>query len=217
MKTINSFLIILLVSLLVNACNAPKTELFNGKNLDNWTVYIPGEDPTEPVFQVEDGMLLVSGVPNAYIRSNKTYENYQLHIEWRWVEEAKNSGILLHVSGKDTLWPNCIEAQLKAGNAGDIVLFGEGVGITVNDSTTIIKSGEKRYAVLDKFSESSENDPGKWNAYDITVDGDMIVLKVNGILQNRGEHSTITKGSIAIQSEGGPMQFRNIYLTKLDK
>ncbi len=216
MNLLKSTFAIVLLALITSSCSDTKnTELFNGENLDNWGVFISEDVPQDSVFWVEDGLINVSGIPNAYIRTKAEYENYKLHVEWRWAKEPKNSGILLHITGEDLIWPNCIEAQLKAGKAGDLVLIGKGVGITVRDDIYIIESEENRFAVIDKFLESSENDPGEWNEYDITVDDQVIELKVNGYIQNRGIAATKTKGSIGIQSEGGPMQFRNIYLEEL--
>ena len=76
----------------------------------------------------------------------------------------------------------------------------------------MITSEESRYQGIEKFEESSENEPGEWNSYDITsVDGDIKVI-VNGVVQHTGTEMTLTSGKIALQSEGSPMQFRNIYL-----
>ncbi len=212
MKT-NS-LILLAVALLASACTSnEKIELFNGKNLENWTVFLPDSIEIESVFRVEGENIYIAGIPNAYIRTKEEYSNYNLHLEWRWLEEPKNSGVLLQVTGEDQLWPNCIDAQLMAGNAGDFVLIGKGAGFTRGDSTYVIESEENRYKVIAKFEESSENAPGEWNSYDITVTDSSIKLMVNDILQNECTAPTKSKGNICLQSEGGPMEFRNIYLT----
>ena len=204
------------IMFLAGSCSSNnEIELFNGENLNNWFIYVPGDTPPDSVFWAEDKLINVSGIPNAYMRTRDEYEDYTLHVEWRWVAEPANSGVLLHVSGEDMLWPNCIEAQLMAGNAGDIVLIGSGVGLTIQDTVRIIESEEARYAVYPKLLMSSEKSPGEWNEYDITVEGGIIELKVNDIIQNRGVDATKSKGSIAIQSEGGPMQFRNIRLVEL--
>jgi hypothetical protein len=204
-------------SLLLFACSTDnKIELFNGKDLDNWTIYVDSEDgEPKDLFYVEDGILNSPGDPFGYIRTKESYSNYKLHLEWRWVEEASNSGVLLHVQGKDMIWPHCIEAQLWFDRAGDFVLMGKGAGVTVKDSTYMITSEENRYGVIPKFEESSENPTGEWNSYDITVkDGD-IELLVNGVLQNKGSNLTLSEGNILLQSEGAPLQFRNIYLQPL--
>ncbi len=202
--------------LAIFACSSEeKIELFNGENLNNWTIFLPDSVDKESVFRAEDGKLFVGGIPNGYIRTIEEYDAYELHLEWRWLEEPKNSGVLLHTTGEDMLWPNCIEAQLMAGKAGDFVLIGKGAGITVKDTVYIIESEENRFKVIPKIEESTELSPGEWNSYDITVTPEKIVLKVNGVVQNTGTSPTKSKGSICIQSEGGPMEFRNIYLRPL--
>jgi hypothetical protein len=108
-----------------------------------------------------------------------------------------------------------VECQLKNSNAGDIVLMGKGAGITIRDSTYQVVSEENRYLVIPKFEVSSEYPAGQWNSYDITnLDGNIEVL-VNGVLQNIGTDMIPDEGNIALQSEGGPLQFRNIYLELL--
>jgi len=199
------------------SCNTDKkTELFNGTDLDNWVIFL-GDSGAEPgdVFWVEDGMIHTSGKPNGYIRTKASYSNYRLHVEWKWMEEPTNSGVLIHVQGKDMVWPLAIECQLMHGNAGDLVLIGKGAGVTVRDSTYRITSEERRFLIIPKFEDSSENPPGQWNSYDITSQEGEITVMVNGVLQNEGTGMTLTEGKILLQSEGSPMQFRNIYIESL--
>ncbi len=199
------------------ACsNTEKIILFNEEDLDNWTMFVPDAEDPASVFTVNDGKISVSGIPNGYIRTKDTYSSYDLHVEWRWTAEPVNSGVLLHVTGEDLLWPNCIESQLQAGNAGDFVLIGKGAGITLNDTARLIESEENRYMVLAKMHESSENPPGEWNTYEISVREAEIKLTVNGVVQNIGLNPTKKEGNICLQSEGGPMEFRNIYLIPKD-
>lgn len=217
MKKSFNYALFLGISLLLFSCNTEnRIELFNGQDLENWNIIVDSEDG-EPrdLFYVEDGLLNTLGEPFGYIRTRESYGNYKLHLEWRWVAEPSNSGVLLNVQGEDIIFPHCVEAQLMNGRAGDIVLMGKGAAITVRDSTYTVVSEENRYLAIEKFEESSEKAAGEWNSYDITnLDGDL-ELVVNGVLQNRGTGMTLTEGNIAIQSEGGPMQFRNIYLQPL--
>ncbi|HQE76458.1 MAG TPA: DUF1080 domain-containing protein, partial [Candidatus Hydrogenedentes bacterium] len=63
---------------------------------------------------------------------------------------------------------------------------------------------------------SSEKKPGEWNTYEITCKGDTLELRVNGQLQNKATGMQVpAKGYIGLQSEGGPIMFRNIKLTLL--
>ena len=212
---LQSFLTISIIAAGMISCQSNQTiKLFNGEDLENWTIFVPEGEIISPgeLFWVEDGVINVKGVPYGYIRTKEVYSNFKLHVEWRWTAEPKNSGVLIHVQGEDMIWPLSLECQLKYGSAGDFVLIGEGSGITVGDATYLVKPGERRYKSLAKFEEDSENAPGEWNVYDINVrDGD-VEISVNGVVQNRGTNPTLTEGNILLQSEGGPMQFRNLYL-----
>ena len=141
------------------------------------------------------------------------YRDYVLHLEWRWVAEPTNSGILLHSSGKDKVWPRTIEAQLKAGSAGDFVLI-NGTGVTTNGKNW--QNVEKTYVGVLKKEPSSEKPAGRWNTYDIICKGDTIKLYVNEVLQNSGTNATDTSGWICLQSEGSEIEFRNIYIKPID-
>ncbi len=204
--------------ILLSTCTKDnKVLLFNGNDLSNWDKVVFEEADVDEVFKVEDGIIKVSGVPNAYILTSDSYSNYKLHVEWRWSTVPSNSGVLLHVQETNLVeWPLCIEAQLKNGNAGDIVMIGHGAGVSAGDSTYFINPEERRFKIALKFEESSENPAGEWNTYEITCNGDNIELIVNGILQNNATKSTLSSGPIALQSEGTPIEFRNVYLISLE-
>jgi hypothetical protein len=42
-----------------------------------------------------------------------------------------------------------------------------------------------------------------------------VIVKVNGVLVNHATKVSQTKGAIALQSEGTPIEFRNIKLRKI--
>jgi len=217
MRISNNIPIAILLFTLASCTNTQTIELFNGKDLNNWSIYIEDENVSpEDVFWVHEGLMHVAGEPKGYIRTKESYNNFKLHVEWRWTDLPKNSGVLIHVQGEDMLWPTSVECQLKHQNAGDIVLMGPGTGISIRDSSYIINEGDKRLLVIQKSEESSELEPGEWNEYDIVTYDDNIEVTVNGVLQNVGSGMTRTEGNILIQSEGAPMQFRNIILTPLD-
>ena len=143
--------------------------------------------------------------------TEKDYSNYKLHLEWRWAEKPTNSGVLLHTSGPDKVWPKCIESQLQSGNAGDFVLIG-GTGIKVDGK---LNQNTNKIIKVIKKQDSSEKPAGQWNSYDITCQGDTIINVVNGVLQNTGTNATVSSGKICLQSEGSPIEFRNIYIVPL--
>jgi len=146
------------------------------------------------------------------MRTESDYSNYILYLEWRWVENESNSGVLLHALEPDQVWPRCIECQLKSGNAGDFVLIGA-ANITVDGEKY---TNTERFLVIPKKQESTEKPIGEWNSYKIICRDDEITCYVNGVLQNKGTQASLTKGKICIQSEGAPVEFRNIRLKLLD-
>lgn len=214
--TKNTFRLTVLVIfgvILASCCQENKVFLFNGDNLDNWTKH-PSDTVTDmdEIFQARDGIIYISGVPNGYLLTKESYSNYKLHVEWRWPADPTNNGVLLHCQGIDQPFPHCIEAQLKHDNAGDFVLMHEGAGIKVGEDSYIIAPGERWAKGIKKPGDSSENPTGEWNVYEITCQGDNIELIVNGVLQNTGSNANPSSGQIALQSEGGPIEFRNIYI-----
>ncbi len=217
MKRLFPVLIVFTIFALV-AC-APKqpekTVLFNGTDFSGWILDVDSDSVSvEDVWSVTDGVIQCAGVPNGYIMTEASYSNYKLHLEWRWVNEPTNSGVLLHCGGdlEEIYWPNCFECQLKAGSAGDFVLIGPGQ-VTVDDSTIV---NPERFAVIQKKHDSNEKPAGEWNTYDIEVRGNAVACFVNGLMQNNGTDLAVSEGPIALQSEGSPIQFRNIYITALE-
>ena len=206
MKT-NLTLVALFLSPLFISCNGnTKTELFNGNNLNGWTCVLDQESnvPTNEVYGIKDGNIHIVGNPFGYMRTAEKYGNYKLHVEWRWVGEGTNSGIFLHVQDGDKLWPNAIECQLCNGKAGDFVMLG---GSKIKEIECV---GE--FPIKDRNGDF-EKPVGEWNTAEIVCEGTTITVYINGELQNQctGENS---EGYIALQSEGGPIEFRNVYLTK---
>ncbi len=181
--------------------------LFNGKDLGNWEFFLKDQsvDPAT-VFFVKDAAIHVSGTPFGYMRTKEEFSEYKLHLEWRWPNEATNSGVFIHTQKPDAIWPPCFEVQLMAGNAGDFICVG---GATMNERT------EQEKRVIPKFNPSNEVAVGEWNIMEVICKGNTIEVYINGVLQNKATGTTLTGGHICLQSEGKDIEFRNIRLVKL--
>lgn len=210
----NTFLSILLFTISISCFSQKKQSLFNGKNLDGWSIYA-GDSKINPTsfFYVKDGTIETIGVPGGYLRTKKEYSNYRLHVEWRWPEKPTNSGIFVHVNGPDRMLPTHYQYQLKAGDAGDLVLHGVGETVTIRD--TVYTSSEKVKPLIRKNKPSSEKEAGEWNTADITCKGNSVIFKVNGVVQNVAAKCSLTKGAIGLQAEGSRIQFRNLWLEEI--
>jgi len=208
----NLFLNLIVLFLLASANvlfaqNSKKIMLFNGKDLKNWEFHLR-EYTAHPstVFSVKEGVIHIAGQPFGYMRTKKIYSDYLLHVEWRWPGEPANSGIFVHAQLPDTIWPKCIECQLRVLSAGDMVCMS---GADMNERT------DKSKRVVNKLAETSEKPVGEWNTAEITCLGDNINIVINGVLQNKGTGLNISKGHICLQSEGGPIEFRNVWIQPL--
>lgn len=181
--------------------------LFNGKDLTGWTPVIEAPEKTTDTWSVEDGVLACTGQPRGYLRTNQPYANYVLKLEWRFDPESKggNSGVLLRC-GDDAVWPPCIEAQLESGAAGDLLACG---------GRSMKTDPARRKGIRGYRTHTAERPIGEWNEYEIVVDGDEIDLVVNGERLNHASDCEETAGPIALQSEGGRIQFRNIRLAEI--
>ena len=193
-----------------------KTALFNGKDLSGWDVVFREKRDPNATWSVKEGVIRCEGQEEAqgYLQTEKEYANYLVHVEWRWPQKAGNSGVLVHKVGPDRVWPKCFECQLFADNAGDFLVIGEGQRYGENISTAQWKAAGPRVVnrKISKLHESSEKPVGEWNSYDIICKDDWIVMLVNGVVQNVATQVSITGGKICLQSEGAPVEFRNVYI-----
>lgn len=203
---------IILFALAVSA-PAATVDLFNGKNLDGWVSFADGLVDASSVFSVQNGVIRVQGKPFGFIRTDKKYSNFRLHVEWKYPRESINSGIFLFVQDDMKLWPNAVECQLMKGKVGDFVLLG---GSNVVEFKLPAGTERPKFPVVKRFGESNENPAGEWNNADIICKDGSITVFINGTLQNKATGSLNKSGYIALQSEGGEIHFRNVRLTPLE-
>jgi hypothetical protein len=193
-----------------------KIVLFNGKDLSGWEAVFRQPREANLTWSAREGVIRCEGQDDAYgyLQTEKEYADYLVHVEWRWPEKAGNSGVLVHKVGPNRVWPKCFECQLYADNAGDFLVIGEGDKYDKNISTAEWKAAGHRVngRRIAKLHESSEKGVGEWNSYDIICKDDWIVMLVNGVVQNVATEASITGGKICLQSEGAPVEFRNIYI-----
>ncbi|MFM6932111.1 MAG: DUF1080 domain-containing protein [Novosphingobium sp.] len=115
--------------------------LFNGRNLDGWSIFEQGVGNSDPhgAIAVKQGMLHLLGPgfsgPDAssfgHIATIGEYANFHLRMEFRFGErrfaprllQRRNSGLLYHMaSDRDRLFPDCVEFQFEEGDIGDAIM-----------------------------------------------------------------------------------------------
>lgn len=195
-------------------------ELFNGKDLSGWVNVNCAPD----TWSVKEGLLVCSGKPIGVMRSEKQYENFLLHIEWRHMTAGGNSGVFAWsdaVANEQKRLPKGLEIQMleldwvnQNKNKDGVLppeayvhgeLFGVGVEIIPDNPRG-------------KRSKSVENrckGKGEWNVYDVVCVDGTAKLSVNGKFVNGIAKSAVKKGYLCLESEGAEIQFRNIRILEL--
>ena len=199
--------------------SAKQQALFNGKDLAGWGFFLvdPGAKMAD-VWSVTDGLLVCKGEPMGYLATQKEFKNFKLVVEWRWAPGTKpgNSGVLMRITGKPTFLPNCVEAQLKSGNAGDMYGFqGFKIDGDAKRRRDVPKHEHAGYLRALSRIEGNEKKPGEWNKYEITANGGTITLVINGKQVNQATGCDVRAGKIGLQSEGGEIHFRTVGLTPI--
>ena len=208
----NVFWMIAFLLCFIFGANAQTENLFNGKDLSNWRFIVDGDKaPANEVYMIRDGVIHIQGNPNGYMYTEKKYKDYTLELEWRWIEKGTNSGIFLMIAEpqQGNPFPTAIECQLQAGNAGDFVMLS---GSDLDEYVLPANGRRPAFPGIKKRQDSNEKPVGEWNQAKIEVKDGKITVYINGTLQNQGTNK-VKEGHIGLQSEGGPIQFRNLKIS----
>jgi len=135
------------------------------------------------------------GKPQGYIRTKDVFDNYDLGLQWRFPDDPNgNSGILLHTSDMDRIWPNCIQLQLHRPKAGSVFPGGEALS-------------DNRLDVKDKSRPLNV-----WNDCVVSCRDGRIAVTINDEKIGEVTGCVPGKGFISLQSEGSEVHFRRIWL-----
>jgi hypothetical protein len=196
-------------------------ELFNGKDLSGWVNVNTADD----TWSVRDGLLICSGRPIGVMRSEKQYENFLLHIEWRHMEPGGNSGVFAWSGGtvpEGKRLPKGLEVQmleldwvnLHKGKDGSLppiaYVHGEVFGAGGLQTTPDNPRGSRSMSI-----ENRCKGRGEWNVYDVVCVDGVVKLSVNGKFVNGISKASVKKGYLCLESEGAEIHFRNIRILEL--
>jgi hypothetical protein len=166
-------------------------QLFNGKDLKGWQAL---GQPNQWV--VENGVLK-SPRSGVNIRSEQTFNDFKLHIEFKY-PKGSNSGVYLR--GR-------YEVQIEDNKGLEpMSLYLGGI-----------------YGFIDPWLNMAK-DPDEWQSYDIELVGRMVTVIVNGTtVIYKQEIPGVTGGAldskegepgpILMQGDHGPIEYRNIIIT----
>jgi hypothetical protein len=199
------------------------TALFNGHDLEGWHGRQRDLDPRKwsevseeqkqkwdadmrEHWRVEDGVLVNDG-DGVYLTTDKDYGDIELLIEYRTVPKA-DSGIYLRGSPQIQIWDYTDESKFKLG-------ADKGSGGLWNNSPNA--PGKDPLVLADKPF-------GEWNSFRIVQVGARTSVWLNGqqvveyaLMENfwDRENPLFASGPIQLQTHGGEIQWRNIFIREL--
>ena len=184
--------------------------LFNGKDFTGFTFCMKnGADPMQ-TWSVTNGVIHCTGKPIGYLRTEHSYSNYFLTVEWRFVKvtpKQDNTGILVHIQSPDKVWPMCVQVQGKHDRQGDLFVM---AGAEAKEH-----KGKNANTPVAFRGDSREKPVGEWNTADVVCVNHKVSSFINGHYMNEITECTLNDGFIGIQSEGGDIEIRAIIFSPL--
>lgn len=191
-------------------------DLFNGHDLSNWV----NVNCAPETWSVEDGVIHCTGVPTGALRTPRQYENFELELDWRHLKPGGNAGVFIWASplaAPGVPFLRAIEVQVLD-NGYDVKGKNEwytthGDVFPIHGST--MKPFGRHNGMRSFPSEERSHSSPEWNHYRIVCNGGVIRLSVNGKEVSGGEDCNYRKGYLGLESEGSPVEFRNIRIKEL--
>ena len=194
----------------------PWTELFNGKDLDNWT----RRNGTANYEIVEDTIrgTTKEGSPNSFLCTKKTYGDFELVFDVK-VDNKLNSGVQIRSKAKGTnkngrVFGPQVEIEASGKNGAE-------AGYVYGEAT-----GRGWLTSKDRLKPHKHFKDGKWNSYRIVANGPRIQTWINdqpiADLRDKPIYETHSSGFIGLQVHSIPkgtgpytVQWRNIKIREL--
>ena len=190
--------------------------LFNGRDLSGWV----NANCAPETWSVRDDVIQCTGRPTGAMRTEKQYENFILEVEWRHLTSGGNSGIFLWgtpLPAPGVPFLRGIEVQvLDHGYDAQ----GKNQWFTTHGDVFPIHGATMkpfgRHNGMRSFPSEERSKPSpEWNHYRIVCTNGVLRLSVNGKEVSGGENCNYRKGYLALESEGAPVEFRNLRIKEL--
>ncbi len=158
--------------------------LFDGTSLNGWVPRLDGR------WEVADGAIsAVADAGRGFMVTTAHHANFQLRIDF-WIDDTANSGVFLRCPA---------EGAISQGNAFEVNIF--------DPHETWPTGSINEVAKIQTVPQTA----GHWNTFEITADGDHLVVQLNGQTTVDARSDRHQSGPIALQYNGsGQVRFRNI-------
>lgn len=239
MKTVRFAILIAGLTGLVAAAEQPKAFIdatgpgWKPLSIDDF-IAVNGDKDT---WSGKDGDIHCTGKPIGVCRTKTIYTNFELVAQWRHNKSAGNSGIFVWVpeDALKDLPPGQLPGRPPAGAGIEVQILDHGyaeqyekrTGKKADSFTThgdIFPVGK---AKMRPFPPTSPNGSrsfprknlskgvGEWNHYYVRAINGEIRLWVNGEEVSGGDHIEPRTGYLCLESEGSPIDFKDIRIREL--
>lgn len=193
--------LVIVTILFAMSLSAQQKSLFNGENLEGWTIY-----GTEKWY-VEYGLLVCESGPDegyGYLGTNDNYKNYVLELEFKQ-EADGNSGVFIR---------STVDGTTVSGWQVEIAPPGKHTG-------GVYESYGRNWLIKPDPKKDKALKMGEWNTMKIKVDGDRLTSWLNGTKMVSFDDAIIGAGEgavlLQIHDGGGiKVKWRNINIKNLD-
>jgi hypothetical protein len=167
---------------------------FDGKSLAGWVA-----EHSEH-FSARDGVLVQQG-GTGWLRSEKSYTNFEFQAEVRVAKEAVETGFVFRASPestpKDPFWPaKGYQLQISDGESC-FMLFGHG---------TMPPRFERKGDLL----SAARKPPGEWQKIAVKVVGTRMEVRLNGVVVTTSNTIQVKSGHLGLLGKTGQVGWREM-------
>jgi len=187
--------------------------LFDGRTLTGWV----NVNTAPGTWRAEDGMIRCTGKPTGVLRTDRMYENFEMELEWRHLEAQGNAGLFVWsdpITARGVPFTRSVEVQVMVGSEADWYTSDGDIfpihGAKMTPLNPRPNGGSRSYPTEKRMKPSPE-----WNHYKVVCNNGEISLAVNGKVVTQGKDISPRKGFICLESEGTPIDFRNVLIREL--
>jgi len=182
----------------------------------------------------EDGVIACTGKPTGVIRTKQEFTNFELVVEWCHLKDAGNSGVFvwaipasikrleeghgrlphgIEVQVLDVGYTKHFEERHKPRKADWFTCHGDVFPVGAAKMTPfppVAPNGTRSFP-----SKDLSKGVGEWNHYYVRAVNGEVRLWVNGEEVSGGTGCQPATGYLCLESEGSPIEFRNLRIREL--
>lgn len=168
--------------------------LFDGKSLEGW---IPEHGDG---FSVEDSAIVARGA-SGWLRSARSYKNFELDLEFRLVDEDSEGGLLFRASREsaeaEPYWPARGYRLQFAGGDGNFMLFGHG-------------APPPRFERKLDALRGAAKEAGAWQRLNLKVVDARMEARLNDVLAVSSDAIEPEAGHLGLIGKTGRLEWRDL-------